>query len=250
MIGRSRSSLRSRDGRGPELVAVLAVVALEPARADAEHEATVADVVDGARHVGEQVRIAVRVARDERAELRVTSSRPPSPRATCTPRSARRRGRRRAGRSGPRPRCCRPRARRRHFHAARSCSTVVACGCSCTPTLNFEPCDRRYPRLPILQLDPAPAVAQARSRHRRASSRCNRLADEIGSPARREPARTTVQHLRELGAGREQRGVEIELGRTLGQPRADDRHRRAPATDRSDPTRAAAAPSPGARGRP
>ena len=56
---------------GAELVAVLAVVALEPARADAEHEAAVAEVVDGARHVGEQVGVAVRVARDERAERRV-----------------------------------------------------------------------------------------------------------------------------------------------------------------------------------
>ena len=30
-----------------------------------------ADVVDGAGHVGEQVRVAIRVARDERAETRV-----------------------------------------------------------------------------------------------------------------------------------------------------------------------------------
>ena len=52
-----------------ERVAVLEVVALEPARADAEDHATARDVVDGARHVGEQVRIAVRVAADERAEL-------------------------------------------------------------------------------------------------------------------------------------------------------------------------------------
>ena len=55
---------------GAELVAVLVVVALEPARADAEDEAAVADVVDRARHVGEQVRVAVRVAGDEGADLR------------------------------------------------------------------------------------------------------------------------------------------------------------------------------------
>ena len=59
-------------GRGAELVAVLGVVALEPARADAEHEAAAAQVVDRARHVGEQVRVAVRVAGDERADVRVT----------------------------------------------------------------------------------------------------------------------------------------------------------------------------------
>ena len=57
--------------RGAELVAVLVVVALEPAGADAEHEATVAEVVDRARHVGEQVRVAVRVARHERADVGV-----------------------------------------------------------------------------------------------------------------------------------------------------------------------------------
>ena len=53
----------------PELVAVLVVVALEPARADPEDEPPAGDVVDRARHVGEQVRVAVRVAGDERAEL-------------------------------------------------------------------------------------------------------------------------------------------------------------------------------------
>ena len=78
--------------RGAELVAVLLVVALEPTGADAEDEAAVADVVDRAGHVGEQVRVAVRVAGDERADARRVRSRPPSPRAACTPRSARRAG--------------------------------------------------------------------------------------------------------------------------------------------------------------
>jgi hypothetical protein len=55
--------------RRAELVAVLVEVALEPARPDAEDEAAVADVVDGAGHVGEQVGVAVGVARDERADL-------------------------------------------------------------------------------------------------------------------------------------------------------------------------------------
>ncbi len=54
---------------GAERVAVLEVVALEPARADAEDHATARDVVDGARHVGEEIRVAIRVAADERAEL-------------------------------------------------------------------------------------------------------------------------------------------------------------------------------------
>jgi hypothetical protein len=55
--------------RGAELVAVLVVVALEPAGPDAEDEATAADVVDGARHVGEQLGVAVAVAGHERADL-------------------------------------------------------------------------------------------------------------------------------------------------------------------------------------
>ena len=52
-----------------ELVAVLVVVALEPARPDAEDEPAAADVVDGPGHVGEQLRVAVAVAGDQRADL-------------------------------------------------------------------------------------------------------------------------------------------------------------------------------------
>ena len=55
--------------RRPELVAVLVVVLLEPARADAEDQPAVADVVDGAGHVGQQLGVAVAVAGDERADL-------------------------------------------------------------------------------------------------------------------------------------------------------------------------------------
>ena len=55
--------------RGTELVAVLGVVALEPARAQPEDQAAAGDVIDGARHVGEQVRVAVGVAGHERAEV-------------------------------------------------------------------------------------------------------------------------------------------------------------------------------------
>src|SRR3954468_9732853 len=68
--GQVRLEVSQPARRGPELVAVLLVVAIEPARSDTEDEPPVADVVDGARHVGEQARVAVRVARDERAELR------------------------------------------------------------------------------------------------------------------------------------------------------------------------------------
>ena len=96
-----------------------------------------ADQVDRAGHVGEQLRVAVRVAGDERAEPRVGGSRRPSPRAACTPRSGSRRGCRRAGRSGPRSRCCRRPMRvggASTRRAARRPSPTW--GCSCTPTLN------------------------------------------------------------------------------------------------------------------
>ena len=54
---------------GAELVAVLVVVLLEPARADAEDQPAAADVVDGAGHVGQQLGVAVAVARHEGADL-------------------------------------------------------------------------------------------------------------------------------------------------------------------------------------
>ena len=54
---------------GAEVVAVLVVVLLEPAGADAEDRAAAGDVVDRAVGVGEVVRVAVAVADDERAEL-------------------------------------------------------------------------------------------------------------------------------------------------------------------------------------
>ena len=57
-------------GRGAELVAVLVVVALEPAGADAEDRAAAGDVVDRAVRVGQQLGVAVRVADHQRADLR------------------------------------------------------------------------------------------------------------------------------------------------------------------------------------
>ena len=55
--------------RGAELVAVLVVVLLEPARADPEDQPPAGDVVDGAGHVGQQLGVAVAVAGDQRADL-------------------------------------------------------------------------------------------------------------------------------------------------------------------------------------
>ena len=65
---RLAEGLQARDRRA-ELVAVLGVVALEPARAQPEDQPAAGDVIDGARHVGEQVRVAVGVAGHERAEV-------------------------------------------------------------------------------------------------------------------------------------------------------------------------------------
>jgi len=59
---------QSRPGSA-EVVAALGVVALEPARADAEDEPAAGDVVDGAGHVGQQFGFAVAVAGDQRADL-------------------------------------------------------------------------------------------------------------------------------------------------------------------------------------
>ena len=54
---------------GPEVIAVLAVVALGPARADAVDHPAAADVVDRPHDVGEELWVAVRVAGHERADL-------------------------------------------------------------------------------------------------------------------------------------------------------------------------------------
>ena len=54
-----------------ELVAVFDIVAFEPARADGEVHAAVGDMVDRSGHVGQQFGVAVAVARDECAELRI-----------------------------------------------------------------------------------------------------------------------------------------------------------------------------------
>ncbi len=53
-----------------ELVAVLVVVAPEPARADAEDRAAAGDVIDRPVRVGQQLRVAIGVADHERADLR------------------------------------------------------------------------------------------------------------------------------------------------------------------------------------
>src|SRR5690606_34180739 len=61
--------VRDARTRGAELVAVLGVVPLEPAGTDAQDQPTTADVVDGARHVGQEVGVAAGVARHERTDL-------------------------------------------------------------------------------------------------------------------------------------------------------------------------------------
>src|SRR6202000_3009351 len=53
----------------PDFVAVFAELAFLETGADAEDEPAAADVVDGARHVGEQVGVAVAVAGDQGADL-------------------------------------------------------------------------------------------------------------------------------------------------------------------------------------
>ena len=54
---------------GSELVAVFVVVTAIPSRTDPQHEPALGDVVDGPRHVGQQVRVAVGVAGDQRPDL-------------------------------------------------------------------------------------------------------------------------------------------------------------------------------------
>ena len=69
IVGQRAVEVAQPVGRRAELVAVLVVVAPEPAGTDAEDEAAAGDVVDGARHVGLQVRVAVGVAGDQAADL-------------------------------------------------------------------------------------------------------------------------------------------------------------------------------------
>ena len=63
-----RAELLQPARRRAELVPILVVVALEPARADAEDGASAGDVIDRARHVGEQLGVAVAVAADQRTD--------------------------------------------------------------------------------------------------------------------------------------------------------------------------------------
>src|SRR5581483_6081554 len=66
--GQRRLQVVQTGRRGAELVAVVAVLALEPAGANAEREATAADVVDGGGHFREQRGVAVAVAGDHAAD--------------------------------------------------------------------------------------------------------------------------------------------------------------------------------------
>ena len=67
--GSASSSARQAGPDGPELVAVLVEVALEPAGADPEDRPPAGDVVDRAVGVGEVLGVAVGVADHQRAEL-------------------------------------------------------------------------------------------------------------------------------------------------------------------------------------
>ena len=107
-LGQPRLDARERGGQivepaadGAELVAVLVVVLLLPARPDAEDQPAVGDVVDGARHVGEQFGIAVGIAGHQRADLNARRLFGPRAAASSSIRNVDRRGRRIAGRSGP-----------------------------------------------------------------------------------------------------------------------------------------------------
>ena len=57
--------------RGAELIAVLVVILFEPAGTDTEDEAPARDDVHGPCHVREQLRVAIRVACHQRADLDV-----------------------------------------------------------------------------------------------------------------------------------------------------------------------------------
>ena len=101
--------------RAAERVAVLGVVGLEPARADAEHEAPAAHVVDRARHVGVQIGVAIGVARHERAQARalVAAGERREQRHALEVRARRHPRARRSGRSDPTSRASRRRRPRR-----------------------------------------------------------------------------------------------------------------------------------------
>ena len=68
---RPSSNRSKRDSEGAEVVTVCGVVLFVPPGAQTEDQPAAADVVDGAGHVGEQVRVAVADAGDEEADLGV-----------------------------------------------------------------------------------------------------------------------------------------------------------------------------------
>ena len=90
-------------GEGAEVVAERVVLELEPAGADAEDRAALADHVERGDRLGQQRRVAVGVAGDQGAELHASRWPPPARRARCTPRASAGRGcrGRAVDRSGP-----------------------------------------------------------------------------------------------------------------------------------------------------
>lgn len=70
-----------------EFVSVSGVVLLVPARTEAEYQASVADVIDGAGHVGEQIGIAVTHPGHQQPDLGAVSDLPPRTPMQSSPRS-------------------------------------------------------------------------------------------------------------------------------------------------------------------
>ena len=203
--GSRATASSSRSPTRPELVAVLVVVAPEPARAEAEDHAAAADVVDGPGDVGEQLRVAVADARDQRAELDAAWSRPPTRRGGSSTRSARRRVRRTGGRSGPTCRATSKPSSSVATAAARSSRQAPCCGWSwaamrigCTrssgPGLTAAPllrCRTRRINAPAARpgsprcrpAEPTPSTSSATC-----ADRPVRVDDPVGRHRRRRPA--------------------------------------------------------------
>ena len=161
--------------------------------------------------------------------LRRARSRRPSPRAACTPRSARRRDRRRAGRSGPRPRCCRRSSASAARHAARSVvdrrrlrmqlhADLEACHRSRAPRrlLGESPCRRDCRgarsggRRRAARSSPRPRAAAAAARRR--ARRANRSRAGSG-----RPCSSCVRSARVASTA----GSRSSSRRALREPRAD-----------------------------
>src|SRR5205823_1162094 len=112
-------------------------------------------------------------------------------------------------------------------HAVRIASTVVAWGCNCTPTWKRAiPIRPRWgpEQASELRLGEGDAAAALLERDRgfTRDQPPDRLADQRQPPPGGEAALARRDQRAQVGARREQRRFEIELGGPLHQPRADD----------------------------